>query len=192
LDSTIYTIGKIIKPALQTIADKYKIKELPSDQTYTRLDLQLIEGTPQEIPKRVVIRRKPVETEQLSLSLGGFRIAELEEQNALTRPKRNVMKPKAFSFANDGRSDKKKREFEVEAILEMKKEGRMNKYLVKWKGYPSSQNTWETKTNLKNSTHLLKEFVEGQSKTNKLTATTPKKQLTNQKLDAKGKGRKLF
>ena len=104
------------------------------------------------------------------------------------------MKPKLFSFANDGRGDKQKGEFEVEAILEKKKEGRMNQYLVKWKGFPNSENTWETKANLKNSTRLLKEFESSPSKaaTVKLTATTSKKRLTNQKFDAKSKGRKLF
>ena len=43
-------------------------------------------------------------------------------------------------------------EFEVEAILERRQVGRMNKkyweYLIKWKGYDDSQNTWEKEENL--------------------------------------------
>lgn len=31
-------------------------------------------------------------------------------------------------------------------------------YLVKWKGYPSSQNTWEPKKNLSHAADLLKAF----------------------------------
>jgi Uma2 family endonuclease len=38
-------------------------------------------------------------------------------------------------------------EFEVEKILEQ----RGQRYLVKWKGYPHSENTWEPKNNLKNN-----------------------------------------
>jgi len=45
-------------------------------------------------------------------------------------------------------------EFEVERILE--KQGRQ--YLVKWKGYPEEDNTWEPKKNLKNCRKLLQQF----------------------------------
>ena len=43
-------------------------------------------------------------------------------------------------------------EYEVEAILDRKQEGRLNKkfwrYLIKWKGYDDSHNTWEKEENL--------------------------------------------
>ena len=45
-------------------------------------------------------------------------------------------------------------EFEVEEILEQ----RGQRYLVKWKGYPHSDNTWEPRQNLKNCATLLRRF----------------------------------
>lgn len=45
-------------------------------------------------------------------------------------------------------------EFEVEQILEQ----RGQRYLVKWRGYPHSENTWEPKQNLKNCQRLLQQF----------------------------------
>jgi hypothetical protein len=45
-------------------------------------------------------------------------------------------------------------EYDVEKILDIRKEGRQWKYLVKWEGYDTSENTWEP---LK---HLRKEGVQ--------------------------------
>jgi transposase InsO family protein len=45
-------------------------------------------------------------------------------------------------------------EWEVEEILEKKGQ----KYLVKWKGYPDEDNTWEPRTHLKNCQNLLRRF----------------------------------
>ncbi len=45
-------------------------------------------------------------------------------------------------------------EFEVEAILDKREErdGKkwVTKYLIKWKGYPDEDNTWEPEDNLQN------------------------------------------
>ena len=45
-------------------------------------------------------------------------------------------------------------EFEVEKILQQ----RGQRYFVKWKGYPDSDNTWEPKAHLKNAPDLLRRF----------------------------------
>lgn len=40
-------------------------------------------------------------------------------------------------------------EYEVEAILQHKKTDTGRQYLIHWKGYDSSYDTWESETNLK-------------------------------------------
>ena len=53
-------------------------------------------------------------------------------------------------------------EYEVEEILDHQKFGRQQKYLVKWKNWPSSYNTWEPRTNLTNCPRLLTSFHQAQ------------------------------
>jgi hypothetical protein len=47
------------------------------------------------------------------------------------------------------------KEYEVEAIIAHKKVGRTTRYLVKWKDYPTSENSWEPEGFLKNASNLL-------------------------------------
>jgi hypothetical protein len=49
-------------------------------------------------------------------------------------------------------------EYEVEAILDSKVSRRRLLYLVKWKGYPDSENSWEPTSNVKNACKLVKQF----------------------------------
>ena len=49
-------------------------------------------------------------------------------------------------------------EYEVEAILDVKKVGHRVRYLVKWLGYPIEENTWEPHCNLTNVTLVLQDF----------------------------------
>jgi hypothetical protein len=50
-------------------------------------------------------------------------------------------------------------EYEVEAILTHRRyrSGR-TRYLVKWKGYGSNDNSWEPESNLKNATAVLRQY----------------------------------
>ena len=48
-------------------------------------------------------------------------------------------------------------EYEVETILDCKWVRGRRQYLIKWKGYPNTENTWEPKTNL-NCSELVSEF----------------------------------
>ena len=49
-------------------------------------------------------------------------------------------------------------EYEVEAILSYKGPNSQRLYLTAWKGYPSSENTWEPKVNLHHSTIFLNTY----------------------------------
>jgi len=49
-------------------------------------------------------------------------------------------------------------EWEVEKILNKKKMRRVEKYLIRWKGFTAEGDTWERKENLKNAEELIKEF----------------------------------
>src|ERR1700731_4908805 len=51
-------------------------------------------------------------------------------------------------------------EYEVEAILNVKKVGWGVKYLVKWLGHPVEENTWEPCWNLSNVTLMLRDFFQ--------------------------------
>ena len=47
-------------------------------------------------------------------------------------------------------------EYEVEAIISHRKQGRSHAFLVKWKGFPTGDNTWEPEKNLNNAKRILK------------------------------------
>ena len=49
-------------------------------------------------------------------------------------------------------------EWEVEAILKHKGTGIRRRYLVKWKGYGSNENTWEPEGHLKHARTILNNY----------------------------------
>ena len=48
--------------------------------------------------------------------------------------------------------------YEVEKIVESRQKGKKTEYLVKWKGYPASQNTWEPPANLEEVQDMVDAF----------------------------------
>ncbi|CAA77892.1 env homologue [Cladosporium fulvum T-1 virus] len=72
-----------------------------------------------------------------------FHISKLEPADAETPCQ------ESFHFEPEAEN-----EFEVEKILDKKGQ----RYLVKWKGYDESENTWEPRINLANCYQLLRQF----------------------------------
>ena len=63
-------------------------------------------------------------------------------------------------------------EYKVEKVIDVKQIGKKHKwhYLIKWKGYPTSDNSWEPENNVQGSKKLIEEFWKrnpGQRKPNK-------------------------
>jgi hypothetical protein len=54
-------------------------------------------------------------------------------------------------------------EHEVEFITRHRLRGHSHQYLVKWKGYPTADNTWEPESNLDHAAELLKEYKDRHS-----------------------------
>jgi hypothetical protein len=50
------------------------------------------------------------------------------------------------------------KEHKVELITRHRLRRRSHQYLVKWKGYPTVDNTWEPKLNLEHTAELLEEY----------------------------------
>ena len=49
-------------------------------------------------------------------------------------------------------------EYEVEWIVDKRLHYRKVQYLVKWKGYPDYENTWEPLSNLSNASDIIREY----------------------------------
>jgi len=49
-------------------------------------------------------------------------------------------------------------EYEVERILKSKLRQGRKYYLIKWKGYPNEENTWEPEESFTNADEILKAF----------------------------------
>lgn len=68
----------------------------------------------------------------------------------------------AFGSENqaDSMSPSLSQEFEVEEILQAKEENGVQWYLVKWRGYPYDNNSWEPGSNLTNASDAIRKFWE--------------------------------
>jgi len=53
---------------------------------------------------------------------------------------------------------RRNREYEVEDVIGKRDRGNQAEYLIKWKGFPRSQSTWEPAANLRNVRDLVSKF----------------------------------
>lgn len=66
----------------------------------------------------------------------------------------------AFGPQTDSMSPSMSQEFEVEDILQSREDDGVRMFLVKWKGYPPDNNTWEPESNLTNASDAIRKFWE--------------------------------
>ena len=71
------------------------------------------------------------------------------KENDVHRPNHTNLPPNLIDGAQ---------EYEVETLLAHRQQGQQRQYLVKWKGYDASHNTWEPARNLVNAEESLKEY----------------------------------
>jgi transposase InsO family protein len=83
-----------------------------------------------------------------------FHISLLEPADAKTPVQKD------FHYQADGND-----EWEVENIIQHRKRNNSDEYLVKWLGYPDSENTWEPATNLTNCQQLLSRYLQRKERT---------------------------
>ncbi|SAM05897.1 hypothetical protein [Absidia glauca] len=60
-------------------------------------------------------------------------------------------------------------EYEVERVMDHRQDGSETEYLIKWKGYDNSFNTWEPEENILSATSLVKEYFANLKKSNGAT-----------------------
>ncbi|KAK4194427.1 hypothetical protein QBC40DRAFT_290780 [Triangularia verruculosa] len=86
-----------------------------------------------------------------------------KKEKAATKPKNKGGRPRKDTSTNGTTEE----EYEVEAIRDsgIDDKTKAHRFLVKWEGYPESENTWEPKANLKGAEELVREFEKSQKKT---------------------------
>ena len=76
---------------------------------------------------------------------------EEEQTEAVPEPMREQEQEQekdAAASKDKSIEEEEEEEYEVEALVEMRKRGRWRQFLVKWAGYPDSENTWEKESGL--------------------------------------------
>jgi len=75
-------------------------------------------------------------------------------------------------------SDSEGEIYEVEQILDSRKTGRTNEYLVKWRNFDESYNSWEPQRNLNGAKEVLQAYLKAQKTPAKLEPKSVKKVTT--------------
>ena len=75
---------------------------------------------------------------------------------SLLEPAKGTYIPDAMEIQPEHETD----EYEVEKILDERQVRNQKQYLVKWLGYPSSENTWKPTKNLRNCQQAVAEYLQ--------------------------------
>ena len=74
---------------------------------------------------------------------------------------RDINKLRRISLSDN---ERKSEEFVVDKILGQRKKGRVNEYLIRWKGFGSEDDTWEPTSNLQHAKKALAQWRAKQQK----------------------------
>ena len=87
-----------------------------------------------------------------------FHISLLEEyiETPLEFKRRDLLRPPPIEMEQEGEE-----EYEVEEILNYKMKRKRKEYLVKWKGYPMHESSWEPEEHLKKAQSALSKYHAG-------------------------------
>ena len=80
-----------------------------------------------------------------------FHISKLAVYTMLLVPGQGSKPPPSVIINNE-------EEWEVERILQHRKQGKKTQYLMYWKGFSQEEDTWKTENNLKNTKGKLKKY----------------------------------
>ncbi|KAL1960957.1 hypothetical protein VTO42DRAFT_4845 [Malbranchea cinnamomea] len=86
-----------------------------------------------------------------------MRIHPIFHVSLLEKADQNVKSPRVEIETDE-------QEYKVERILDRRRINRKIHYLVKWKGYPTSENTWETIEHLQNAREMVQQYHHRQPK----------------------------
>lgn len=118
---------------------------------------------PQRLPTRETTRRLDIDKVVPSLisglsGPGNYEVRLLGETKIHPRSSKSLFEPADLTSPLltifHSQTEEEEDEFEVEEILRR----RGQRYLIKWKGYPHSENTWEPIQNLGNCQMVLRQF----------------------------------
>jgi hypothetical protein len=80
-----------------------------------------------------------------------FHVSVLQKNNPDSIAQRQHPKPTPIEINRE-------EEWEVAEILDCRKRGKKQEYLISWEGWGPEENTWEQETNLENCKQKVKEF----------------------------------